>query len=208
MRQRKGRVETQVEAGLWTFECQLSISNSHKYLLLILFYAASYSVMVWHCLRQEVVENKAPFENCVSILQQVGYPSLYLSWSNKYMHQNLGSKYIGSNNLSQEIHQHYQRDVPSITYTFIHLFFLFSFLEDRLKDEAFRSLQDVIQGSSSHVLTCFWKGLPPIEANTRQGQAEEQQWQLDRQHCETGVPATSMGERTTGEEDGAKEFQQ
>lgn len=94
-------------------------------------------------------------------------------------------------------------DVLSVIYTFIHLFFLFSFLEDRLKKEAFRSLQDVIQGTSSHVLTSLWKGLPLVEANTIQGQAEEQQWQLDRWHYRTGVPATSMGERTAGEEDGA-----
>ena len=129
--------------------------------------------MVQHHLSGEILEKKAPFENSVSVycsrppilpFPLVRVIKIYIrTWK----------LYIGSNDLSQVLCQHHQMDVPNVIYTFIHLFFLFSFLEDRLKNEAFRSLQDVIQGTSSHVLTSLWKRLPPVEANTTQGQAEE-----------------------------------
>lgn len=62
---------------------------------------------------------------------------------------------------------------PNDIYTFINVFFLLSFLEDRLKNEASRSLKDVIQGTFSYVLTLLWKELSLVEANSTQGQTEE-----------------------------------
>lgn len=99
--------------------------------------------------------------------------------------------YIGSNDLSLVPCQHHKMNVPSVISTFFGLSLLFSSLEDRLKKEAFRSLQDVIQGTRSRLLPPLRKEQPRVETNTSQG--EEQQWQRDGWH--RGVPATSVGER-------------
>lgn len=130
-------------------------------------------MVVQHCPSGVILEKKVPFENSVS-----GYcsrcpilPLPLVTVINIYIRT--WELYIGSNDLSQVLCQHHQMHVPGVIHTFIHLFFLFSFLEDRLKNEAFRPLQDVIQGTSSHVLASLWKRLPPVEASTTQGQAEE-----------------------------------
>lgn len=103
-----------------------------------------------------------------------------------------GGLYIGSNGLSlAPCQQHHEMDVPSVISTFFGLSLLSSSLEDRLKKEAFRPLQDVIQGTRSRLLRPLWKEQPRVETNPSQG--EEQQRQRDGWH--RGVPAASVGER-------------
>lgn len=131
---------------------------------------SSCSVMVQHCLSRKILKTKVPFENSVSVLPQISYPSPPHSVINT--HSRTWELYIGSNDLCQVL-CHHQMDAPSVPHTFTHLFSLFSSLEERPKNEAFRPLQYVIKGTSSHVLTSLWKGLPPTEANSRQGQAED-----------------------------------
>lgn len=116
--------------------------------------------MIRPFLSKEILEKKASMKSCLPV-----YCSSPLILPVLSMNIMIWKSYLGSNDLSQVL-SHHHMGVPSDRYTFMNLVFLFSFLEGRLKNEAFRSLKDVIQRTFSHVLTLLWKEMSTVEANS------------------------------------------